>query len=285
MGKKYALEWDHIFPYSILRENGYSQKYYKKYQLAQEITNRAVLTATENRIKSNSQAYDYLNQVIEKFPTALSKQVIPEDKELWRLENFELFLDKRREMLAKELNEFLNNLDITETIEADTDLINIIRAGENSEVEFKTTMRYDMRENKVNKKLEEVILKTIAAFSNRSGGTLIMGVDDEMSIMGLDNDLKTLKNGTKDEFELHIRNLVNNAYGVNFATNNLNIDFPEVEEIEICTVKIKPGLEPLTLKSQIKMEIEIKSFIRNGNSSQEVPLDEIAQYINERFSK
>ena len=98
----------------------------------------------------------------------MSKQVIPEDKELWRLENFELFLDKRREMLAKELNEFLNNLEMTETIEADTDLINIIRAGENSEVEFKTTMRYDMRENKVNKKLEEVILKTIAAFSNRS---------------------------------------------------------------------------------------------------------------------
>lgn len=286
MGKKYALEWDHIFPYSILKQNGYSQNIPKKYQLAQEITNRAVLTATENRIKSNSHAEDYLNQVVQKFPKALSKQVIPEDRELWKLENFELFLDKRRGMLAKELNDFLNNLDSTESIEGDSDLINIIKAGENSEVEFKTTLRYDMREKKVNKKLEEVVLKTIAAFSNRSGGTLIMGVDDEMNIIGLDNDYKTLKNGTKDEFELQIRNLVNNAYGIQFATNNLNIEFPEVEDVEICTVEIKPGLEPIYSEVTDKNGNRSKKFyVRSGNSSQEVPLDEIAQYINDRFNK
>ena len=114
-----------------------THKIFQKYQLAQEITNRAVLTATENRIKSNSHAEDYLNQVVQKFPKALSKQVIPEDRELWKLENFELFLDKRRGMLAKELNDFLNNLDSTESIEGDSDLINIIRAGENSEVEYR----------------------------------------------------------------------------------------------------------------------------------------------------
>ena len=43
MGKKYSLEWDHIFPYSVLKQNGYSMNVYKKYSLAQEITNRAVL--------------------------------------------------------------------------------------------------------------------------------------------------------------------------------------------------------------------------------------------------
>ena len=141
-------------------------------------------------------------------------------------------------------------------------------------------------QKKVNKKLEEVVLKTIAAFSNRSGGTLIMGVDDEMNIIGLDNDYKTLKNGTKDEFELQIRNLVNNAYGVQFATNNLNIEFPEVEDVEICTVEIKPGLEPIYSEVTDKNGNRSKKFyVRSGNSSQEVPLDEIAQYINERFNK
>ena len=38
------------------------------------------------------------------------------------------------------------------------EIVEMIMSGENSQVEFKTTMRYDMRENKVNKKLEEVIL-------------------------------------------------------------------------------------------------------------------------------
>lgn len=284
MGKKYALEWDHIFPYSILKNNGYSKNVPKKYQLAQEITNRAVLTSTENRIKSNAFAEDYLHKVVEKFPNALGKQVIPEDPELWKLENFELFLDKRRGMLADELNEFLNKLDITEVTEGGSDLMDVIRAGENSEVEFKTTMRYDMRENKVNKKLEEVILKTIAAFSNGSGGTLIMGVDDDMNIIGLDNDYRTLKNGTKDEFELHLRNLINHAYGVPFATKNLVVDFPILEDIEICTVEIKAGIEPLYTEVSDKNGNRSKKFyVRSGNSSQEVPVDEITSYINQRF--
>ena len=81
--------------------------------------------------------------------------------------------------MAKELNEFLSNITVTSDENVDTDLIGLIKEGENSGVEFKTTMRYDMRENKVNKKLEEVILKTIAAFSNAEGGTLVMGVDDD----------------------------------------------------------------------------------------------------------
>ena len=45
MGKKYDLEWDHIFPYSVLKKNGYDMNNRIRYQFAQEITNRAVLTA------------------------------------------------------------------------------------------------------------------------------------------------------------------------------------------------------------------------------------------------
>ena len=231
MGKKYDLEWDHIFPYSLLRDTGYNVNNRLKYSYAQEITNRAVLTQIGNRRKSNNMAHEYLETALEKFPDALKLQCIPIDKELWKLENFEMFLEKRRVILAQELNGFLNNITETSEESVDMDLLEMIQSGENSKVEFKTTMRYDMRENKVNRKLEEVILKTIAAFSNGQGGTLVMGVDDEQNIIGLENDFRTLKNGTKDEFELHLRNLVNHAYGVEFATNNLQIMFPEVEDL------------------------------------------------------
>ena len=145
-------------------------------------------------------------------------------------------------------------------------------------------MRYDMRENKVNKKLEEVILKTIAAFSNAEGGTLVMGVDDDQNIIGLENDYRTLKSGTKDEFELHLRNLVNRAYGVEFATNNLTVLFPEVEDVEICTVEIKQGLKPLYSEVSDKNKTKSKKFyVRSGNSSQEIDITEVASYINQRF--
>ena len=92
MGKKYDLEWDHIFPYSVLKKNGYDMYNRIKYQFAQEITNRAVLTAVANRTKSAENADSYLSQVRDQFPNSLKLQCIPEDKNLWKLEYFELFL-------------------------------------------------------------------------------------------------------------------------------------------------------------------------------------------------
>ena len=284
MGKKYELEWDHIFPYSLLRDNGYSKNNRLKYSYAQEITNRAVLTQAANRKKSNNMAEEYLTETLEQFPEALRLQCIPEEKELWSLENFELFLQNRRVILANELNEFLNGITETTEEEVDMDLMEMIKAGENSEVEFKTTFRYDMRQNIVNKKLEEVILKTIAAFSNASGGTLIMGVDDDLNIIGLENDYRTLNNGNKDEFELHLRNLVNKSYGIEFATNNLEVQFPLVEDHEICVVTISSGIRPLYTEVSDKNGQKSKKFyVRSGNSSQEIDITEVASYINQRF--
>jgi predicted HTH transcriptional regulator len=141
-----------------------------------------------------------------------------------------------------------------------------------------------MRQNIVNKKLEEVILKTIAAFSNASGGTLIMGVDDDLNIIGLENDYRTLNNGNKDEFELHLRNLVNKSYGIEFATNNLEVQFPLVEDHEICVVTISSGIRPLYTDVSDKNGQKSKKFyVRSGNSSQEIDITDVASYINQRF--
>lgn len=284
MGKKYELEWDHIFPYSILRDNGYSKNNRVKYSYAQEITNRAVLTQIANRSKSNAMAADYLQQVSHQFPGSLDLQCIPTNSELWDLSNFENFLESRRTLLAKELNAFLEGITDTLDEEMDMDVVDMIHAGENSEVEFKTTLRFDMRTKSVNKRLEEVVLKTIAAFSNASGGSLILGVDDEQNVLGLENDYRSLSNGSKDEFELHLRNLVNQAYGLEFATNNLDVQFPTIEDREICLVGIEPGIRPLYTEVSDKHGSKSKKFyVRSGNSSPEMDISEVATYINQRF--
>ncbi len=111
-----------------------------------------------------------------------------------------------------------------------------------------------------------------------------MGVTDDLEVIGLENDFKTLSSGTKDEFELHLRNLVNRAYGIEFATNNLTVSFPEVNEIEICVVDIKQGLRPLYTEVTDKNGNKSKKlYVRRGNSSQEIDITEAAQYINQRF--
>lgn len=284
MGKKYSLEWDHIFPFSVLKKNGYGFENRHKYSLAQEITNRAILTKTANRTKSNKDAKDYLAEVQANFPKALDLQSIPTDRRLWELENYELFLQTRRSLLADQFNKFLNNITTTSEDSLAMNVEELIKQGENSGLEFKTTMRWDLKTNQVNKKLEEVILKTIAAFNNGEGGTLVIGVTDDGEFEGLHHDYATLNNGDKDKFELHLRNLINSSYGVEFATTNLKISFPEVEEKEICLVDIKPGLKPLYSDVSDNSGNKSKKFyVRSGNSSQEIGLNEISEYITKRF--
>jgi Schlafen, AlbA_2 len=254
-----------------------------KYALAQEITNRAVLTQIANRRKSNLFAADYLRDVKQRFPDALNKQSIPADEELWELENFENFLQKRREMLAEELNKFLG--DITETIEFESELTvdELIKEGESSDLEFKSSLMWSYTEEKIDKILQTVILKTIAAFSNGEGGTLLIGVDDEANILGLNRDYVAL-NGNRDEFELHLRNLINATFGKVFATSNLIITFPKFNGFEICKIEIKRSEKPLFLEIADKNGQKIEKFyLRSGNSSQELKMSELGEYLKTRF--
>ena len=286
MGKKYSLERDHIFAYSVLRDSGiYDMQNQFHYAIAQEITNRAILTSIENREKSAMFADVYLKNVKSEFPNALKMQCIPEDENLWKVENYEIFLETRRLLLANELNNFLNNISITNLEITDTvDLMDMIQSGEHGFLEFKSTMRWNWRENKLDKKMEEIILKTIASFNNGEGGKLLIGVTDEGDVLGLDSDYNTFKEPNKDNFELHLRNIVNNAFGKEFATTHLIINFPLVNDLEVCDIDIKPGLNPLYCDTTDKNGgINKKFYVRSGNTSQEFDIQEAASYISKRF--
>lgn len=291
MGEKYLLERDHIFAYARLKnsvdKNG--ELYYDMddkfdYSLAQEMTNRCILSQAGNREKSDMDAQAFLENVQQEYPSALKLQCIPENKELWKIENFQKFLEKRREMLADELNNYLNNISITQDVKSEIPINELIESGEHSFLEFKSTMRWNVREVKSDKKMEEIIIKTISAFSNAQGGKLLIGVSDSGEILGLQDDYNSLREANKDYFEIHLNNLINAAFGKNFAPGAIQIQFPIVDENEICMVDIEPGKSPLyldvTSKSGIKQR---KFFVRSGNSSQDLNIDEAASYIQSRF--
>lgn len=284
MGKRYQLENDHIFPYSRLKEAGYGKDNRVKYALAQEFTNRAILTQVANRMKSDKEADGYLQGVKERFPNALALQSIPDDPELWKIERYEDFLAARRKMLAAELNAFLAGLADTGETTAAVSIEDLIAEGESDELEFKSSLRWDYQQQLSNKKLEEVILKAVAAFANSQGGTLLIGVDDAGAVLGLERDYAALGNIDRDRFELHLRNLLNNAFGEAFTATRLKVAFPIVGETEICQVVIAAATKPLILTVSDKNgQPSQKFFVRNGNSSREMPMNEMHQYVTERF--
>lgn len=283
MGAKYQLEQDHIFPYSLLKQAGYGPENRVKYAYAQEFTNRAILTQVANRRKSNTSAYDYLMDVQKKFPNGLDLQCIPKDEELWRIENYERFLAARREMLAKHLNEFLEGITVTEAAAAPVTLEELISEGESDELEFKSTLRWDLNRSTVNKTLEQSVLKSIAAFANAQGGTLLIGVSDDGTIVGLEHDYLSHDGWNRDKFELHLRHLLNEQFGVAVVMAKMQITFHQVDDSEVCRVDVAPASEPLILKvkDQNGQFVE-KLYVRVGNLSQEVPLSEMASYLAER---
>ncbi len=284
MGSKYQLELDHIFPYSRLKDAGYGFGNRVKYALAQELTNRAILTQVANRNKSNTHAADYLGTVRSKFPKALELQCIPQDENLWKIENYELFLEERRKMLSKHLNTFLDNITATEETVVPVTLEEMIAEGESDELEFKSTLRWDVNAGIVNKKIEDVILKTVAAFANSRGGTLLIGVDDEGIVLGLEHDYLSLGGVDRDKLELHLRNLLNQQFGAGFITSKVQIVFHEVEEKEVCQIDVAPAKDPLIVKLKDKNgQLIEKFYARSGNSSQEIPLSEMNAYVKERF--
>lgn len=286
MGKKYALENDHIFPYSKLKAQGYGQENRLKYSLAQELTNRAILTQIANRTKSAADAKVYLADVKDRFPNSLALQCVPEDPTLWEIENYEAFLQTRRTTLASHLNAFLTGITDTKPPEAAITLEELIAEGEDDELEFKSSLRWDFKELATNKKLEEVVVKTVAAFANSQGGTLLIGVSDSGEILGLEGDYLSLGGANRDKFELHLRNLLSSAFGAAFVSSKLKVLFPAIGEVEICQVDVQPSAKPLVLTVKDKNGVgQEKFYVRSGNSSQELSLAEMPPYLAERFQK
>ena len=163
----------------------------------------------------------------------------------------------------------------------------LISKGETEFVEFKSSLRWDYREEKPNKVLEDVILKSIAAFANAKGGTLFIGVNDDLEIIGLEPDFNSLKKKDVDYFELHLRKLINNQYSIRFSNTYLLIQFAVLNGKLVCVIQVAPSNYPLYLKTKNKQGQTIEKFyVRSGNASQSIDLlKEINEYIEVRFKK
>ena len=162
----------------------------------------------------------------------------------------------------------------------------ILKEDENRYLEFKSSSRYDYRQEKYNPVLEQVIFKSVAAFGNTDGGLLLIGVDDDKKIIGLEKDFSTLKKSTADYYEVHLRNNFHNLMGVRYVSKYIRMMFEECTNGKmVCKIKVFPAKEPLYLKMKNKNGLlEEKFYVRSGNSSQEIkPIAEINEYINTRF--
>jgi len=167
-----------------------------------------------------------------------------------------------------------------QVLKKEENIIKRIKDRESSNVERKSSFRYDINLKQLNPKvIEKIIAKTVQAFMNAEGGTLFIGVDDDGNILGLLEDYKTLDKGNSDKFELKLRQSLENYLNDKIVNELIQIDFHTIEEREICELNIKKSPKPIILTAEGKQEF----YVRIGNSSKPYSFNEFYEYSKRRF--
>jgi hypothetical protein len=111
IGDDYEIESHHIFPRAQLRRAGYdtNTSHHDKKRV-NEIANRIPMTRSGNLDIFDSPPADYLPTVGGEYPESLKPAFIPLDRELWQMENYERFLEERRQLIADGINGYMSSL-------------------------------------------------------------------------------------------------------------------------------------------------------------------------------
>ena len=149
----------------------------------------------------------------------------------------------------------------------------LIGMGEGRAVEFKSTMRMNLHTGKAGKEIEMAWLKAVAALMNTDGGILLLGVTDSGGINGLESD--GFEN--EDKCRLHFKNLISQHIGAELS-KYLNFGIVRVDEKTAGVVVCDRSAEPVFLKTPKRETF----YIRNGPSSDELPVSKVLTYIKHR---
>jgi len=103
-GNAHTIQFHHIFPKSLLKDQ------YDKKEI-NEIANLAFISGKTNRQITNKEPINYLEKevVAKRGEEALTSQLIPLDKKMWEISNYQEFLKYRRKAIANAINNFMKN--------------------------------------------------------------------------------------------------------------------------------------------------------------------------------
>ncbi|MDA8692898.1 putative DNA binding domain-containing protein [Saprospiraceae bacterium] len=169
--------------------------------------------------------------------------------------------------LSKRVTNYLRSIQQTSTKE-------LIIEGENDHTEFKSTLRWNIKANKKDPRITYAILKTLAAFLNSEGGTLIVGVADDGEILGLDED----RFETEDKLLLFVTNVIKDNLGT-LNIENIHFQTENISGKLILRIAVLPSTTPCYV-SDDKLD---HFYIRTGPSTTDLRLSKVYEFIKNRF--
>lgn len=153
----------------------------------------------------------------------------------------------------------------------------LINEGENEFVEFKPSLRYDYRQVKTDKNMEEAMLRSIAGFLNANGGVILIGVNNTGEVTGLDNDYWSLKNKNSDGFQKRLMLVISNRLGSDICVK-VHVSFHQIEFKEICSLFIEPSHRPVYINEGNRTVFNL----RTGTITSPLTTSETLEYLSTR---
>ncbi|HNC06568.1 MAG TPA: DUF3387 domain-containing protein, partial [Solirubrobacterales bacterium] len=155
----------------------------------------------------------------------------------------------------------------------------LIRGDETFEAEFKSTARWNLRDGCKDKRMEDAVVKSIAGFLNADGGTLLIGVADDGTIIGLNHDVPLVKPPNADGFVNWLTTHLINALSHSVAMRTkMRID--QFDEEQVCRVDVAASSVPVRARMSDGEEV---FWVRMNNSTRAFPESEADAYIRDRW--
>jgi hypothetical protein len=270
-----AVERHHLYPKGYLSKLGITA-----IRDTNQIANYALVEWGDNARISDQAPIDYLPEMKARFDQSVLDRMyrhhaLPDN---WEHLEYREFLEKRRELMAQVIAEGYATL-IASEIEQDAgacdfDLSQVVINGESEAVELKSTMRTNLHTGTKDPRMELAVLKTLAGFLNTNGGTLIVGVSDDGSPIGIETDGFS----NEDKMGLHLVNIVKGRMGIQ-AMTSLHAHFDDHDDCRVMVVKCRRAPSPVFVKDG---ETE-RFYIRTGPSTTELSASQTQEYVKRKF--
>lgn len=268
---KAAAERHHLFPKAYLTTLGIDE-----IRDTNQIANYALVEWGDNVTIGAKAPAEYLPSLLERFPVKDLAQMyywhaLPDG---WEHMQYGAFLVARRERMAQVIKDGYERLDGKAAATIECSVEQLVGTGETTSVEFKSALRKNLHTGQHDPRIEHSVLKTIAGFLNAGGGTLVIGVADDGSAVGIQED--GFQN--EDKAYLHLVNLLNSRIGPTHMMY-VAVRFDDYKNRRVMMVECARAASPAFLKDG---NVE-RFYVRTGASTTEFSASQTNEYIGRRF--
>lgn len=209
-----------------------------------------------------------------------------------RQDDFRMFFNRRFERLLRQIEQAMDK-PVNRTAERDESpfyyldknsqkieegIRRLIAQGESRVVEFKSTGRLNLYTNKKDASIEWAIVKTICAFMNSDGGTLLVGVSDQGKLHGIEPDFPYVHSKNTDGWDRWLVDLVSSKIGASAATD-LRVWFCVMNKKTIVRIDVSRATNPIFAKRSNGNVF----LARLGNSTREMSGPDLLEYQKKRW--